>query len=433
MYIWVLLQITMTIKRKITIAIEKRKKDGVLITENVPIRARVVYNGGRVELFTGYRIDASKWDEAKEKVRNGCTNKLKQSSSEINTAIQELSTTIDRIFKEYELKNEVPSFELLKDEIKRYSDKQTISATEKNLFTAFDEFVKSSGKRNDWTTATYTKFNTVRSHLFSFKSNFQFTDINEKTLLDYVSFLRIEKQMRNSTIEKQISFVKWFLKWCKNNNYTITYNFEEFKPKLKETSKKIIFLTQEEIEQIKSTDLGTKSYLERVRDVLLFCCYTGLRYSDAFSLTRHDIKNDAIEFVTKKTNDMLRVELNKHSRAILEKYKDVPFEKGKALPVISNQKMNDYIKELGELAEINEPIRETYYVGNERIDEVKPKYEHLSTHVGRRTFICTALSLGIPVQVVMKWTGHSDYKSMKPYIDVADTIKANAMTKFDMI
>ncbi|MEC4117872.1 site-specific integrase, partial [Myroides phaeus] len=74
--------------------IEKRKKDGVLITENVPIRARVVYNGGRVELFTGYRIDASKWDEAKEKVRNGCTNKLKQSSSEINTAIQELSTTI---------------------------------------------------------------------------------------------------------------------------------------------------------------------------------------------------------------------------------------------------------------------------------------------------------------------------------------------------
>ena len=77
MYIWVLLQITMTIKRKITIAIEKRKKDGVLITENVPIRARVVYNGGRVELFTGYRIDASKWDEAKEKVRNGCTNKLK--------------------------------------------------------------------------------------------------------------------------------------------------------------------------------------------------------------------------------------------------------------------------------------------------------------------------------------------------------------------
>ena len=79
------------------------------------------------------------------------------------------------------------------------------------------------------------------------------------------------------------------------------------------------------------------------------------------------------------------------------------------------------------------PIRETYYRGNERIDEVTPKYALLSTHTGRRTFICNALALGIPVQVVMKWTGHSDYKAMKPYIDIADEIKINAMTKFNLI
>ena len=93
----------------------------------------------------------------------------------------------------------------------------------------------------------------------------------------------------------------------------------------------------------------------------------------------------------------------------------------------------DYLKELGELAEINEPIRETYYKGNERIDEVTPKYALLSTHAGRRTFICNALALGIPAQVVMKWTGHSDYKAMKPYIDIADDIKANAMNKFNQL
>ena len=88
---------------------------------------------------------------------------------------------------------------------------------------------------------------------------------------------------------------------------------------------------------------------------------------------------------------------------------------------------------LGELAEINEPVRETYYKGNERIDEVAPKYALLSTHAGRRTFICNALALGIPAQVVMKWTGHSDYKAMKPYIDIADDIKANAMNKFNQL
>ncbi len=95
--------------------------------------------------------------------------------------------------------------------------------------------------------------------------------------------------------------------------------------------------------------------------------------------------------------------------------------------------MNNYLKELAELAGIDEPIRETYYQGNKRIDKVTPKYALLGTHAGRRTFICNALALGIPPQVVMKWTGHSDYKSMKPYIDIADDIKASAMSKFDKL
>ena len=115
----------------------------------------------------------------------------------------------------------------------------------------------------------------------------------------------------------------------------------------------------------------------------------------------------------------------------LQKCQDVVFEQDKALPVISKQKMNEYLKELAELTGINEPIRQTYYKGNGRLDEVTPKYALLGTPAGRRTFICNALALGIPPQVVMKWTGHSDYKAMKPYLDIADDIKANAMSKFN--
>ena len=128
-----------------------------------------------------------------------------------------------------------------------------------------------------------------------------------------------------------------------------------------------------------------------------------------------------------------RYDRTAYSEDLKEKYKDIPFQNNKALPVVSNQKMNEYLKELGELAEIDEPVRETYYKGNERIDEVTPKYALLSTHTGRRTFICNALALGIPVQVVMKWTGHSDYKAMKPYIDIADDIKIQAMNKFNLL
>jgi hypothetical protein len=62
-----------------------------------------------------------------------------------------------------------------------------------------------------------------------------------------------------------------------------------------------------------------------------------------------------------------------------------------------------------------------------------PKYALLGTHAARRTFICNALSLGIPPQVVMKWTGHNDYKAMKPYIDIPDDIKVSAMDKFNQL
>ena len=86
-----------------------------------------------------------------------------------------------------------------------------------------------------------------------------------------------------------------------------------------------------------------KMYLHRVRDVFLFQCYTGLRYSDLANLRRCDVHEKYIEITTIKTIDSLRIELNSHSRAILKKYELFNFKKGMALPVVSNQKMNDYL------------------------------------------------------------------------------------------
>lgn len=170
-----------------------------------------------------------------------------------------------------------------------------------------------------------------------------------------------------------------------------------------------------------------------VRDIFLFCCYTSLRYSDVYNLCHSNIKGSYIEIVTVKTDDRIIIEFNDKSKAIYDKYKDFHFEGKKVFPVISNQKMNDYLKDLAELAGLNNPVRQTYYKGSERIETVLPKYAVLSTHDARRTFICNALSLGIPANVVMKWTGHSDYKAMKPYIDIADDIKASAMSKFNQL
>ena len=99
----------MNIKRNIIFALESRKKGGVPIVENVPIRMRVVYNNQRVEFTTGYRIDSAKWDADKQRVRNGCTNKLKQTSAEINSDLSDYFAEIQKIFKEFEVKEEMPT------------------------------------------------------------------------------------------------------------------------------------------------------------------------------------------------------------------------------------------------------------------------------------------------------------------------------------
>ncbi len=125
------------------------------------------------------------------------------------------------------------------------------------------------------------------------------------------------------------------------------------------------------------------------------------------------------------------IDLNMQARMILDKYRHECFPGGLALPVISNQKMNVYLKELCELCGFNSPVTYVYFKAMRKVEEIRPKWSCMGTHAGRRTFICFALSLGIPPQVVMKWTGHSDYSAMKPYVDIAEKTKAEAMLMFE--
>lgn len=425
----------MNIKRNIIFALESRKKNGVLITENVPIRMRVIFASQRIEFTTGYRIDATKWDADKQRVKNGCTNKLKQSASEINADLLQYYYEIQNIFKECEIQNIIPTREYIKKtfiaKLKNAPEASKEKADQLNFLKAFDEFI-AEGSRT-WAEATIKKFTTAKKHITTFNVNPTFEDWTETHLNNYVDFL-LDNDLRNVSVNKEIKCLKWFLRWAFKKNYHHTIAFATFKPKLKSIPKKVIFLTWDELTQLREYKIPeSKEYLDRVRDVFLFCCFTGLRYSDVRNLKQSDIKENHIEITTIKTADNLIIEQNKFSKAILDKYKNSNFKNYSALPVISNEKMNEYLKELGELAELKEPVRMTYYKGNERIDEIIPKYRVLSTHAGRRTFICNALALGIPAQVVMKWTGHSDYKAMKPYIDIADDIKAKAMDKFNQL
>ena len=449
----------MLIKKNITFSLEikgkvtKKKRNDQLQLGNIPIRMRVTFNSSRIDFFTGYRTDADKWDAENQRATG--MNQAMQTASEINDYLDYLKAEIIKVFHKYEFMEQMPTREQVKadfnERISQKSDEngyvddidKQVTAHEKNIFwDAFKEFIKVNGRQNDWTEATYEKFHAMRNHLKGLRErkrklglktfDYDFDFFDEEGILSYIEYLRDVKNMKNTTVEKSLDFLRWFLRWSLHKGFHQNNCFETFRPKFKKTQKKVVFLTKAELEKLEKYKIPeTKLYLYRVRDVFLFCCFTGLRHSDVYNLKRCDVKKDYIEVTTIKTYDSLRIELNDHSKAILEKYAQFSFPNDKALPVITNQKMNEYLHELCKLAGLNEPVRQTYYKGNERIDVVKPKYELVGTHTGRRTFICNALGMGISPQIVMKWTGHSDYKAMKPYIDVADEIKMEAMKKFN--
>ena len=415
-----------------------RKKGDTQAGKNLAIRMRVSYAGNTpLDFPTGQNIDAEFWDTGTQYALDGFVSKYNQESSDINRTIDEYRATANDLFARYELlEKRIPTpgevRDLFNDMVGR--SKIELPTPNESFFKVFDMFTLTMGEKNQWTKETYVKFSSLKKDLEKFDIKISLFSINDSKLQSFIQFLG-KKGLKNTTIDGKLTFMRWFLRWSFQNGYYQGQSHETFKPKIKgidSSFKEIIYLDKDEINILKKHKFKEgQNHLEQVCDVLLFCCFTGLRYSDAYKLTRSDIKNDKINIVTQKTSDGLIIELNNNSKEILDKYKNIEFPNNKALPVISNQKMNEYLKTLGQECELCEPQRIVYFKGNERVEEVYPKWALLTTHCGRRTFVVTALQLGIPVEVVMKWTGHSNYEAMKPYIKIVDELKAREMSKFN--
>lgn len=437
------------------------------------IQMRASYNSQRLDFATGcYIDDPDAWDGDAQFVKFGYRGQNGETALLINDTIRKRRDLLEWTFMYFEINDinpmpwelsakyterlklttpKLPTPEKKEDEKEKAPEKKKEKSSD--LFEMFDRFVAESGEKNAWTKATFQKMATMRSDLSTFKKDLSFSDLTEKTLTEFVAYLRDGKKLhkprkkkgeredydeedltglRNTTIEKKLGYLRWFLKWATDRGYNTNNAYKTFRPTLKKTQKKVIYLTKEELDRIRQLEFSDDElFLEPVRDGLLFCCYSGLRHSDLYNLRRSDIKDGYIEITTVKTGDSIQIELNNETRRILKKYEKIEFPGGKALPVLQNQPMNRDLKKLCQLAGIDEDIRITTYKGNERHDEVHPKWELVGTHTGRRTFIVSALSKGIAPSIVMKWTGHSDYNAMKPYIDIIDSAKADAMKKFD--
>lgn len=435
-----------------------------------PIRVSICIKGVRVQTSFGYSISKDKWVAALEDpirkaketkalhyIIPNTVNSNGVKGNELNAKMLAIKTTLDNYENNLtKLPTKEDLMEQLNAALGRTQLLEEIESESPKSVTVFDrlkEFINEQRIASQWAYATLQVWKTFSMHLGKFSRRITFDDFNENGLNKFIHFLRVKQNLEEKTVQKQYNNLKWFLNWAIRKGYCKDDTVNKYRPKFKVLEKPVIFLRKEELiklynyqipesgTMVELCDAEGNKYQKRVnesgalaktRDLFCFCCFTSLRYSDMANLRRSDIENNTITVVTQKTNDRLTIELNSYAQAILKKYETEIFKGNLALPVISNQKMNYYLKDLCELCGFNELISRTFYRAGQKVEELVPKYTLIGTHAGRRTFICFALSQGIPPQVVMKWTGHSDYKAMKPYIDIAEKVKAEQMAVFEM-
>ena len=413
------------------------------------IRVAITVNKTRYISTVGITVKADDWNGETQSVVAKSENAKGLKGTTINDRLSYIRKHFENSEKELSHR---PTEEELKKELDNAINGVIPVKASKNVLTYFDRFIREESIDCQWTPGTMECWHAFRNHLAAQGRGIQFDHFNNEGINKFVRYLRTTCEMGENTVQKHYLNLKWFLGWAVRNGYAKDSEIGKVQPKFKIIDKPVIFLTKEELLKLYSFQIpanGTKvklhncdgeeyekevhdaAALEKTRDLFCFCSFTGLRYSDMAALQRTDIAGNYIFVTTQKTNDRLPIDLNKYSKAILEKYKDQKFPNGLALPVISNQRMNEYLKDLCELCGLNTPITRVVVRGGQRVQEVQPKFNLIGTHAGRRTFICFALSSGIPPQVVMKWTGHSDYKAMKPYIDIAEKVKAEQMAIFE--
>ena len=239
----------------------------------------------------------------------------------------------------------------------------------------------------------------------------------------FFAFLITERDLLNTTANKQISTLQTLLRKAIRAGIDVNPGFKDYRTK--NQALEVIALTEAEFNRLRDYPLPEGSKLNRIRDIFIFSCATGLRYSDLKSLKRENIKGNAITLTIRKTRQNNTIPLNAVSAVILQKYSgDL-----KPLPVPSGPKLNLFIKELMKTVGINDPVEIVRYQGEKRLERTFPKYELLSIHSARKTFATLSLSRGMPVNIAMALGGWVNYQSFKRYVSTAEDQKKESMNQ----
>jgi len=399
--------------------------------KETPIIMRLILNGEKMKYSTGERTYPAYWDSDRQRAR---TSKVFTHGLELNVFLENLYNLAVRAYRE--LQHGQDGAELSLQNIKRHIDRKLNRSVEAKVdfFSFFEKMIAQSqcGVRMNLKTGKPIMDNTIRTyvttlrHLREFgtaaRKKIDFNDITLNFYSEYTEYLMKTAKLSTNTIGKHIQIIKLIMNEAMemgfNNN--IAHKSRRFVV-LREKSDSI-YLNKDELGEIESFDLSRYPKLERVRDLFLVGCFTGLRYSDYSILKPENIRDGLIEITQVKTNDPVVIPVHDTVARIIAKY-------GGQLPrSLSNQKTNDYLKDLGEMIPcLSKEVVKSFTKGGKRQQTRHEKWELLTTHTARRSFATNEYLAGTPTLTIMAITGHKTEKAFLRYIKLVPSDHARLM------
>ena len=366
-----------------------------------PIFQRITINGRRLDNSTGKFVDPSKWHPEMSKMRGNS-----EEARLINAHLDNLRTKILIAEKELNKKDIPVNLETLKNTLLGAKERQRLLIP---IFEEHNDKIKEL-LGIEYAPGTYERYQTSLKHTKDFLnwkysiSDIDITKIDHAFITDYEFYLRSVRKCANNTAVKYIKNFNKIIKLCLANDWLEKNPFSNYKSKVKEVER--VYLSEVEIQNIINKDFKTER-LSLVRDIFLFSCFTGLAYIDVKNLTKSHISigidGDKWIFTHRqKTESASKIPILPVTQMIIDKYANHPqaINEEKLLPILSNQKMNAYLKEIAGVCEIE---------------------KELTFHIARHTFATTVtLTNGVPIESVSKMLGHKNLRTTQHYAKVLD-------------
>ncbi|MEM7660330.1 MAG: site-specific integrase [Bacteroidota bacterium] len=404
-----------------TFVVRKSKKNR---EGKIPIYLQYCHKSRTALISTGERVLPESWNAQEGKLRK---SRRYPELDTIQDILSQKKAILERLVREAKLKQIEPSVEYIKAQFKGLNEQgESKAKEERSFFEIIDTCIKSA--RHTRSKATQGIYVTTKRHLENFETKTRkkltFAGMSREFYDKFCEYIFEDLGFSTNTAGKYIKTLKVFLNYAADQGMIINPAYRKFKVFKEEPD--VIYLTQKELDLLAEADLQDDQRLAHCRDVFLFACYTGLRFSDVSQLKPEHIRDNSIHFQTQKTQDRLRIPLISQAKTILDRYKGQFLN---ALPVISIQKMNNYLKELAEKVGIDTPIETTRSMGNEKLITTQPKHQLISTHTARRTFITLSLEKGMRPEVLMQITGHKNFKTLMRYVKILDKVKEDELLK----